>query len=112
HIGEAQGQQGPWKSSPKAMARLSMGKGSFRQMTKVGILGLGKMGSAFALNLLSKRNEVHVSSLVPLTSPVFYLGLGVFTIVGELLILASAVVSRETRGIDLESVRPSDIRRI
>jgi 3-hydroxyisobutyrate dehydrogenase-like beta-hydroxyacid dehydrogenase len=29
-------------------------------MTKVGILGLGKMGSAFALNLLSKRNEVHV----------------------------------------------------
>ncbi len=44
------------------MARLSMGNGSFRQMTKVGILGLGKMGSAFALNLLSKRNEVHVSS--------------------------------------------------
>src|SRR5205809_7097601 len=44
------------------MARVSMGNGSFRQMTKVGILGLGKMGSAFALNLLSKRNEVHVSS--------------------------------------------------
>jgi 3-hydroxyisobutyrate dehydrogenase-like beta-hydroxyacid dehydrogenase len=30
------------------------------QMTKLGILGLGKMGSAFALNLLSKGNEVHV----------------------------------------------------
>jgi 3-hydroxyisobutyrate dehydrogenase-like beta-hydroxyacid dehydrogenase len=29
-------------------------------MTRVGILGVGKMGSAFALNLLSKRNEVHV----------------------------------------------------
>src|SRR5436309_1865826 len=29
-------------------------------MTKVGILGLGKMGSAFALNLVSKGNEVHV----------------------------------------------------
>ncbi len=29
-------------------------------MTKVGILGVGKMGSAFALNLLSKGNEVHV----------------------------------------------------
>jgi 3-hydroxyisobutyrate dehydrogenase-like beta-hydroxyacid dehydrogenase len=29
-------------------------------MTKLGILGLGKMGSAFALNLLSKGNEVHV----------------------------------------------------
>ena len=28
-------------------------------MTKLGILGLGKMGSAFALNLLSKGNEVH-----------------------------------------------------
>lgn len=29
-------------------------------MTKVGVLGLGKMGSAIALNLLSKRHEVHV----------------------------------------------------
>ncbi len=29
-------------------------------MVRVGILGLGKMGSAFATNLLSKRNEVHV----------------------------------------------------
>ena len=29
-------------------------------MTKVGVLGLGKMGSAFALNLLSKGHEVHV----------------------------------------------------
>ncbi len=29
-------------------------------MARVGILGLGKMGSAFATNLLSKRNEVHV----------------------------------------------------
>ncbi len=29
-------------------------------MTKLGILGLGKMGSAFALNLLSKGHEVHV----------------------------------------------------
>jgi 3-hydroxyisobutyrate dehydrogenase-like beta-hydroxyacid dehydrogenase len=29
-------------------------------MARVGILGLGKMGSAFALNLLSKGNEVHV----------------------------------------------------
>jgi len=29
-------------------------------MTKLGILGLGKMGSAFALNLLSKGQEVHV----------------------------------------------------
>ena len=29
-------------------------------MARVGILGLGKMGSAFASNLLSKRNEVHV----------------------------------------------------
>src|SRR5256712_11630733 len=29
-------------------------------MSRVGILGLGKMGSAFATNLLSKRNEVHV----------------------------------------------------
>jgi 3-hydroxyisobutyrate dehydrogenase-like beta-hydroxyacid dehydrogenase len=29
-------------------------------MTRVGILGVGKMGSAFALNLLSKGNEVHV----------------------------------------------------
>jgi 3-hydroxyisobutyrate dehydrogenase len=29
-------------------------------MTKVGVLGLGKMGSAFATNLLSKGNEVHV----------------------------------------------------
>jgi len=29
-------------------------------MVKVGVLGLGKMGSAFALNLLSKGNEVHV----------------------------------------------------
>ena len=29
-------------------------------MAKVGILGLGKMGSAFAQNLLSKKNEVHV----------------------------------------------------
>jgi 3-hydroxyisobutyrate dehydrogenase-like beta-hydroxyacid dehydrogenase len=29
-------------------------------MSRVGILGLGKMGSAFALNLLSKGNEVHV----------------------------------------------------
>jgi 3-hydroxyisobutyrate dehydrogenase-like beta-hydroxyacid dehydrogenase len=29
-------------------------------MTTVGILGLGKMGSAFALSLLSKRSEVHV----------------------------------------------------
>ncbi len=28
-------------------------------MARVGILGLGKMGSAFATNLLSKRNEVH-----------------------------------------------------
>src|SRR5437773_10343619 len=30
------------------------------EMARVGILGLGKMGSAFATNLLSKRNEVHV----------------------------------------------------
>jgi 3-hydroxyisobutyrate dehydrogenase-like beta-hydroxyacid dehydrogenase len=29
-------------------------------MARVGILGLGKMGSAFAVNLLSKGNEVHV----------------------------------------------------
>ncbi|HEX9196925.1 MAG TPA: NAD(P)-dependent oxidoreductase [Candidatus Bathyarchaeia archaeon] len=29
-------------------------------MTQLGILGLGKMGSAFALNLLSKGHEVHV----------------------------------------------------
>lgn len=29
-------------------------------MVRVGVLGLGKMGSAFATNLLSKRNEVHV----------------------------------------------------
>src|SRR2546430_11325912 len=29
-------------------------------MARVGVLGLGKMGSAFATNLLSKRNEVHV----------------------------------------------------
>ena len=29
-------------------------------MTKAGVLGLGKMGSAFALNLLSKGHEVHV----------------------------------------------------
>src|SRR5438445_4579116 len=29
-------------------------------MTKLGILGLGKMGSAFALNLLLKGHEVHV----------------------------------------------------
>src|SRR5690349_10665139 len=28
-------------------------------MARIGILGLGKMGSAFATNLLSKRNEVH-----------------------------------------------------
>src|SRR5205809_374026 len=30
------------------------------EMAGVGVLGLGKMGSAFATNLLSKRNEVHV----------------------------------------------------
>jgi len=30
------------------------------EMARVGVLGLGKMGSAFATNLLSKRNEVHV----------------------------------------------------
>src|SRR5437879_13049833 len=30
------------------------------EMVRVGVLGLGKMGSAFATNLLSKRNEVHV----------------------------------------------------
>ena len=29
-------------------------------MARVGVLGLGKMGSAFATNLLAKRNEVHV----------------------------------------------------
>ena len=29
-------------------------------MARVGILGLGKMGSAFALNLLSKGYQVHV----------------------------------------------------
>src|SRR2546426_3440254 len=29
-------------------------------MARVGILGLGKMGSAFSLNVLSKGNEVHV----------------------------------------------------
>ena len=29
-------------------------------MARVGVLGLGKMGGAFATNLLSKRNEVHV----------------------------------------------------
>jgi 3-hydroxyisobutyrate dehydrogenase-like beta-hydroxyacid dehydrogenase len=29
-------------------------------MARVGILGLGKMGTAFATNLLTKRNEVHV----------------------------------------------------
>ncbi len=29
-------------------------------MTKVGVLGLGKMGDAFATNLLSQRNEVHI----------------------------------------------------
>jgi 3-hydroxyisobutyrate dehydrogenase-like beta-hydroxyacid dehydrogenase len=29
-------------------------------MARVGILGLGKMGSAFATNLLSKGNQVHV----------------------------------------------------
>ena len=29
-------------------------------MARVGVLGLGKMGSAFASNLLSKRNQVHV----------------------------------------------------
>ena len=29
-------------------------------MVRVGVLGLGKMGSAFALNLLLKKNEVHV----------------------------------------------------
>lgn len=29
-------------------------------MTKVGVLGLGKMGSAIALNLVSRGNEVHV----------------------------------------------------
>src|SRR3989449_2225787 len=29
-------------------------------MARVGVLGLGKMGSAFATNLLSERNEVHV----------------------------------------------------
>src|SRR6266699_3522841 len=30
------------------------------EMARVGVLALGKMGSAFATNLLSKRNEVHV----------------------------------------------------
>src|SRR3989475_10888680 len=30
------------------------------EMVRVGVLGLGKMGSAFATNLLSKRNEIHV----------------------------------------------------
>src|SRR5207247_11438489 len=30
------------------------------EMARVGVLGLGKMGSAFATNLLSKRNEGHV----------------------------------------------------
>src|SRR5437660_2997337 len=30
------------------------------EMARVGVLGLGKMGGAFATNLLSKRNEVHV----------------------------------------------------
>src|SRR5256712_13584630 len=29
-------------------------------MARVGVLGLGEIGSAFATNLLSKRNEVHV----------------------------------------------------
>jgi 3-hydroxyisobutyrate dehydrogenase-like beta-hydroxyacid dehydrogenase len=29
-------------------------------LVRVGILGLGKMGTAFATNLLSKRNEVHL----------------------------------------------------
>ena len=29
-------------------------------MTEVGVLGLGKMGSASAQNLLSKGNEIHV----------------------------------------------------
>src|SRR2546426_6953148 len=32
------------------------------EMARVGILGLGKMGSAFALNLLSRGNEVHVNN--------------------------------------------------
>ena len=30
------------------------------QMTRLGILSLGKMGSAFALNLLTKGHEVHI----------------------------------------------------
>jgi 3-hydroxyisobutyrate dehydrogenase-like beta-hydroxyacid dehydrogenase len=29
-------------------------------MTKIGFWGLGKMGTGFATNLLSKKNEVHV----------------------------------------------------
>jgi MFS family permease len=62
--------------------------------------------------IIGSWSSVILLLTVPLTSPVFYLGLSVFTIVGELFILASAVVSRETRGIDLESVRLSDTGRI
>lgn len=54
--------------------------------------------------IIGSWSSVLLLLLIKLTSPSFYFALGLFVIVGEILILASAISSRETRGVDLSKI--------